>query len=113
MIEHYNEKCRYTMKRLWEVPYSTVQYSTSSGNGSSGKDETTRDKSETAKTRVPRIGQVLVEVHRSPKDKVTNFFDEMYNEGYGTFHKEFNTQYARGNCVEYAFLKVDKEYFNY
>lgn len=62
---------------------------------------------------IPTIGQVLVEVHRSPQDKVMNFFDEMYDEGYVTFHKEFNTQYARGNCVEYAFMKLDKDYFDY
>jgi hypothetical protein len=62
---------------------------------------------------IPPINQILVEVHRSPKDKVIDFFDDMYNEGYATFHKEFNTQYARGNCVEYAFMKLDKDYFNY
>lgn len=62
---------------------------------------------------IPRIGQVLVEVHKSPKDKAIDFFDEMYKNGYVTFHKEFNTQYAYGNCVEYAFLKLDKEYFEY
>ncbi len=62
---------------------------------------------------IPRIGQILVEVHRSPQDKVIDFFNDMHNEGYVTFHKEFNTQYAGGNCVEYAFLKLDKEYFKY
>ncbi len=59
---------------------------------------------------MPRMRQVLVEVHNAPHDKVLAFFDRHEEEGYVRFHKEPNIQYNDGSCVEYAFLGLDKEF---
>lgn len=66
---------------------------------------------------IPRIGQILVDVHRSSsKEKLAQFFDDMYKEGgYVTFHKESKSpQYFGGSkSVEYGFLRLDKEFFDF
>jgi hypothetical protein len=54
--------------------------------------------------------QILVEVHGTP-DNANEFFETMQDMGYVTFHKEPNTKYSFGNCVEYAFLKLDAMFF--
>jgi hypothetical protein len=57
------------------------------------------------------LRQILVEVHKTPPDKVNNFFLGMQKAGYVTFHKEPNIMWADGNCVEYAFLKLEDSFF--
>ena len=62
-------------------------------------------------TTVPRLQQILIELHRSPPTKVLPFFDTLRAEGYVTFHKEPNIQHSQGNCIEYAFLKLAPAFF--
>ena len=57
------------------------------------------------------LRQILVEVHKTPRDKAPNFFLSMQEAGYVTFHKEPNIQFGGGKCVEYAFLKLEKTFF--
>jgi hypothetical protein len=61
---------------------------------------------------IPDLRQILVEVHGAPKDHVIDFFDGFQKEGYVTFHKEPNIHpSSQGRFVEYAFLKLEKEFF--
>lgn len=55
------------------------------------------------------IRQILVEVH-SVNLQTDKFFDDMHNAGYAIFHKEPNL-YTGGNCIEFAFLKLAKEFY--
>lgn len=56
------------------------------------------------------IQQILVEVHDTPL--VSNYmFNELHDEGYVIFNKEPNIQFGGGRCVEYSFLKLNKDYF--
>jgi hypothetical protein len=57
------------------------------------------------------IRQILVETHNNPMPAALDFFTSLQNANYVTFHKEPNTQYADGNCQEYAFLKLDPQFF--
>jgi len=59
---------------------------------------------------IPNLQQILVEVHGAPKKHALKFFDGLKDAGYATFHKEPNIQFDSG-CIEYAFLKLDKEFF--
>jgi len=61
--------------------------------------------------RMPRLQQILVETHNVPNKFVLSFFDTFEKEGYVRFHKEANVQFSDGDCFEYAFLKLDKEFF--
>ena len=56
------------------------------------------------------LRQILVEVHNAPAE-ADAFFRTLRDQGYVTFHKEPNIQYAGGSCVEYAFLKLEPEFF--
>ncbi|CAJ1959237.1 unnamed protein product [Cylindrotheca closterium] len=60
---------------------------------------------------MPRLQQILIELHRSPPTKVLPFFDTLRAKGYVTFHKEPNIQHSQGNCIEYAFLKLAPSFF--
>lgn len=60
---------------------------------------------------MPRLQQILIELHRSPPTKVLPFFDTLRAKGYVTFHKEPNIQHSQGNCIEYAFLKLAPAFF--
>ena len=60
---------------------------------------------------VPRLQQILVELHRSPPKKVLQFFNTLLEHGYVTFHKEPNIQHSQGNCIEYSFLKLKSSFF--
>ena len=60
---------------------------------------------------VPRLNQILVELHRSPPKKVLPFFNTLLEQGYVTFHKEPNIQHSQGNCIEFSFLKLEKSFF--
>jgi hypothetical protein len=51
------------------------------------------------------IRQILVEVHKVP-EVAQNFFSDLQQNGYVTFHKEPNIKSGGGICVEYAFLKL-------
>ena len=55
------------------------------------------------------IGQILVEVHEL-HGTTEPFFQDMHDAGYVTFHKEPNL-YTNGQCIEIAYLKLSKEYF--
>merc|ERR1712071_209045 len=59
---------------------------------------------------IPNMTQILVEVHQSPTKHVPPFFNTIEDEGYVIFHKEPNIQFSMGNCIEYAFLKLDKSF---
>ena len=59
---------------------------------------------------MPRMRQILVEVHNAPSYVALDFFDSHEEAGYVRFHKEPNIQYNDGSCVEYAFLGLDKEF---
>ena len=50
--------------------------------------------------------QILIELHGVDWD-VDAFFQAMQANGYVIFHKEPNTLGCYGNCIEYAFLKLD------
>ncbi len=51
----------------------------------------------------------MVEVHRTPSVAV-RFFRDLQKEGHVIFHKEPNVSGTAGNCVEYGFLKLGKDY---
>mmetsp|Transcript_24778 Transcript_24778/g.44877 ORF Transcript_24778/g.44877 Transcript_24778/m.44877 type:complete len:360 (-) Transcript_24778:71-1150(-) len=59
---------------------------------------------------IPSLQQIQVEVHGAPPEAIT-FFDSFEEEGYVRFHKEPNIQFNDGSCVEFALLKLDKEFF--
>jgi len=59
---------------------------------------------------MPRMRQILVEVHKAPGNVALDFFDKHEEQGYVRFHKEPNIQYNDGSCVEYAFLGLEKEF---
>ncbi|KAL7461704.1 hypothetical protein ACHAXS_002119 [Conticribra weissflogii] len=63
-------------------------------------------------TVIPPPRQVLVEMHRSPAPFARDFFDAMRNAGYVIFHKEPNLEGCRGECVEYAFLRLHPEFYS-
>lgn len=54
------------------------------------------------------VRQILIEVHHSPLPFVVDFFKVMLENGYVIFHKEAN--FLNSNCVEYAFVLLDKEF---
>jgi len=56
------------------------------------------------------LRQLLVETHRSPMPKAKNFFYELHDAGYVIFSKEANYLWG-GNGVEYAFLKLHRDFF--
>lgn len=59
------------------------------------------------------VRQILVETHDVPK-VAPDFFDELFAAGYVLFHKEPNihpgSSAGGGFGVEWAFLKLDKEF---
>ena len=73
---------------------------------------------------LPSLQQIQVEIHsgdlgKMHKDEIHDhdispeipFFHFLEENGYVRFHKEPNIQYNDGSCEEYAFLKLDKEFF--
>eukprot|EP00986_Skeletonema_menzelii_P004745 scaffold1658_cov160-Skeletonema_menzelii.AAC.5 len=73
---------------------------------------------------LPSLQQIQVEIHSGDLQKMSHsdnhdhditpeipFFDFLEESGYVRFHKEPNIQYNDGSCQEYAFLKLDKEFF--
>jgi len=59
---------------------------------------------------MPRLQQIQVELHKAPLE-VIDFFDTLEYAGYVRTHKEPNIQFG-ASCVEYAFLKLDREFFS-
>ena len=68
------------------------------------------------------LRQILIEIHsdRKPEKEMfarmprsaSEFFERFYREGYVIFHKEINIRWWRyGQCIEYAFLKLHKDFF--
>mmetsp|Transcript_105241 Transcript_105241/g.329145 ORF Transcript_105241/g.329145 Transcript_105241/m.329145 type:complete len:103 (+) Transcript_105241:725-1033(+) len=55
------------------------------------------------------IRQILVEMHwrNGNVQTVHELFDFLFAHGYVVFHKEPNTLGCAGECIEYAFLKLD------
>lgn len=60
---------------------------------------------------IPMLQQILVETHNAPKDFVLPFFDGIMDHGYVLFHKEPNIQFSGGDCIEFAFLKLEDIFF--
>ena len=58
---------------------------------------------------ISNIPQILLEVHKITNAK--NLLLSMKEQGYVTFHKEPNIKWAGGDCVEYAFLRLHKDFF--
>ena len=56
------------------------------------------------------IRQIMVELHNVPKESL-DLFGAMEEAGYVIFHKEPNTLGCQGNCIEYSFLKLRKDFF--
>jgi hypothetical protein len=56
------------------------------------------------------LRQILLEVHNLPTIANT-MFQDLHDQGYVIFHKEPNIQSSGGNCVEFAFLKLHKDFF--
>lgn len=58
-----------------------------------------------------RIRQVLVEIHGTGGGhKAHEFFNTLFDMGYVVFHKEPNTLGCGGECVEYAFVRLDPKF---
>ena len=55
------------------------------------------------------IQQILVEVH-SVYNNSDQFFDDLHDGGYVTFHKEPNLP-SGAKCIEFSFLKLAKAFF--
>eukprot|EP00386_Alphamonas_edax_P006781 GDKI01021797.1.p1 GENE.GDKI01021797.1~~GDKI01021797.1.p1 ORF type:complete len:388 (-),score=54.78 GDKI01021797.1:208-1371(-) len=65
----------------------------------------------------PPIRQVLVEIHVRPNHEpprprqtaelARTFMRAMADQGYVLFHKEPNTEYAGGDCIELAYLQLN------
>ena len=60
---------------------------------------------------MPMLQQILVETHATPKDYVLPFFNGIMDNGYVMFHKEPNIQFAGGDAMEFAFLKLNNAFF--
>jgi len=57
------------------------------------------------------IRQILVELHwKNDPAQVQRFFKTLYDHGYVVFNKEPNTYGCQGECIEYAFLKLDQAF---
>merc|ERR1719469_764779 len=59
---------------------------------------------------IPSFQQIQVELHKAPITAI-EFFDSLEEAGYARFHKEPNIQFNDGSCVEYALLKLDKDFY--
>ena len=61
------------------------------------------------------LNQILIELHAFgkplPMPQSVNFFESMFNNGYVIFHKEVNIKYWSGEAIEFAFLKLRKDFF--
>jgi len=59
---------------------------------------------------IPILHQIQVELHNAPGKKAIDFFDTFERAGYLRFHKEANIQFSDGECIEYAFVKVEEKF---
>jgi hypothetical protein len=53
------------------------------------------------------IRQILIEIHYKNGQATDALLQDMHDHGYVIFHKEPNTLGCSGECIEYAFLKVN------
>jgi len=60
---------------------------------------------------MPHLNQILVELHKPPREYATKFIDTLQAAGYVRFHKEPNILFPAGAAIEYAFLKLSKDFF--
>lgn len=58
------------------------------------------------------IRQMLIELHDWTYT-TDDFFQDFHDAGYAVFHKEPNIQFSAGSCVEYAFIKLAKDFFTF
>lgn len=56
------------------------------------------------------IRQVMVELHWKGQTKARDFHEFMQSMGYVVFHKEPNTLGCKGDCIEYAYIKLSDEF---
>lgn len=62
------------------------------------------------------IRQILVEIHGTKKERTIHshaaheFFTALFDMGYVIFHKEPNTLGCKGNCIEYAFVRLTPKF---
>lgn len=56
------------------------------------------------------IGQLLVETHWVPPI-APQFFSDLHEAGFVLFHKEPNIMHAKGECIEFSFLRLDPSFF--
>mmetsp|Transcript_10448 Transcript_10448/g.14961 ORF Transcript_10448/g.14961 Transcript_10448/m.14961 type:complete len:196 (-) Transcript_10448:205-792(-) len=56
------------------------------------------------------LRQVFIEVHNFPPI-ANKMFEDIHDEGFVIFHKEPNIQWGGGNCVEFSFLRLHKDFF--
>jgi hypothetical protein len=68
--------------------------------------------------------QILIETHGLPRPKketitewgtfpamrASDYFDAFKQTGFVLFSKEVNSAWAKGECVEWSYLKLDKEF---
>jgi len=58
------------------------------------------------------IRQIQVEMHANPEGAQA-LMRHAYANNFVIFHKEPNTLGCKGNCIEYAFLRLTKKFFEY
>jgi hypothetical protein len=57
---------------------------------------------------IPLLHQILIEVHKAPKEYVVDFFDSLEADGYMRFHKEPNIQVSSMLCDVSKDLSLSK-----
>lgn len=53
------------------------------------------------------IRQILMEIHFTTHEQTNSLLQAMHDHGYAIFHKEPNTSGCSGDCIEYAFVKLN------
>jgi hypothetical protein len=56
------------------------------------------------------LRQIFLEVHNHPSI-ANKLFEDLHAQNSVIFHKEPNIQWGGGNCVEFSFLRLHKDFF--